>query len=201
MSVTISCCREIARSRSFSLRMLAAAEDSDTDLGDSDERQRDSACLRPPQIYIAVSSSSSPPFHLSISLYPGLLTLIAASFLYDWEIYNPISTAPCPWLGPPRMYTHAAHTKHKKTPHSNKTHTCACSRKQECVQSLIELTCECFFSTVCMSPCVKALHMRKSSAGRVDVLGAAYLRFYGLFNSCKELNRMLPLPHFLILPA
>ena len=28
------------------------AEDSDTVPGDSDERQRDSTCLRPPQIYI-----------------------------------------------------------------------------------------------------------------------------------------------------
>lgn len=58
-----------------------AAEDGDTDLADSDERQRDSACPRPPQIYITLSSSASPPFHLSISpLNPGLLTLIAASF-------------------------------------------------------------------------------------------------------------------------
>lgn len=57
-----------------------AAEDGDTDLGDSDERQGDSTCPGSPRIYITLSSSASPPFHLFISLHPGLLTLIAASF-------------------------------------------------------------------------------------------------------------------------
>lgn len=70
MSVAISCCRVIAGSRSFSSqRMLGAAEDSDTDLGDSDERQRDSTRLKLPKIYITVSSlflSSFSPLHLPL---------------------------------------------------------------------------------------------------------------------------------------
>lgn len=106
MSVAVSCCRVIARSSSSQLRMLGAAEDSDTDLSDSDERQRDSTCLQPPQIYITVSSSSSPPF--AISFYLGLLTLIAASFpvrLGD-ILYNPISTAPLPLAGTTDIKTH-----------------------------------------------------------------------------------------------
>lgn len=52
-----------------------------------------------------------------------------------------------------------------------------------------------------MSSHVKVLHMRKSSAGRVDVLGQLIYNSSGLFKSCKELNRMLSLPHMLMHPA
>lgn len=54
--------------------------------------------------HLHYACSSSPPFHLSISSYPRLLTLIAASFLYDWGTYNPIRTAPCLWLGPTQIH-------------------------------------------------------------------------------------------------
>ncbi len=147
MSVAISCCRVIASSGSVSPRILGAAEDSDTDLGD--KRQRDSTRLRPPQIYITPSSSSPPTaFHLSISLYPGLLTLIAAFFSYDWEIYNPISVAALPVAGT----THIKITKN--------THTCIGSRKEECVH--IKLTSKCFFSPHDIS-CERGAHEEKLS--------------------------------------
>lgn len=175
MSVAVSCRRVIARSSSFQLRMLGAAEDSDTDLSDSDERQRDSTCLRPPQIYIKVSSSSSPPF--AISLYLGLLTLIAASFpvwLGD-ILYNPISTAPLPVAGTTDIKTVCVSV-------------CAITHQAEC-----------YFSCAYMSSHVKVVHMRKSSALRC--FGATYFQLFGVLNTCKELKRLLSSLHLLIFPA
>lgn len=144
MSVAISCCRVIAGSRSLSLRMLGAAEDGGTGPSDSDERQKDSTCLRPPQINITVSSSSPPPFNLSISLYPGLLTLIAASFLYDWEIYNPISTAPCLWLGPARTNTYTL-KKHRHLHLLTQTRVCAITHQVDVSLSAFLALCTCHF--------------------------------------------------------
>lgn len=102
MLVAIKCVRVIARSSSVSLRMLDAKDSSDTDFADSDEKQRDSAHLKTLQIHINTFfcfSSSSLPFYFFIPHFPRPLTLIEASFFCDWEIYNPISTAPCPWVG------------------------------------------------------------------------------------------------------
>lgn len=74
------------------------------------------------------SSSSFFFFYLSISSHLGLLTLIETSFLYVWEIYNPIRVAPCPWPG-------RSHTNTKTHTHGWCTHAgrrvCVCV--SECV--------------------------------------------------------------------
>lgn len=79
-------------------------------------RDKESACPRPPQIYITLSSSASPPFHLSISPQPRAPDLNSSLFfLYDWEIYNPINTY-TPYPPPPSTNTQKL---------AKKTHTVA----------------------------------------------------------------------------
>lgn len=101
MLVAIKCVRVIARSIHVSLRMLDAKDSSDTDL--TVTRNKETAHISKRSRF-TLTLFSVFLLHLclftSLSLiFPGPLTLIEASFFCDWEIYNPISTAPCPWVG------------------------------------------------------------------------------------------------------
>lgn len=184
MSVAISCCRVICSER----RMPGAAS-SDTHSNwqwRETKRQRASHTEADLHYGFLLLLSSPPPFHLSVSLLTHrLLTLIAASFLYDWEIYNPISAAPRLWLGPlPYTQVHKkSHTHSQK----KKKNTHRTSMHRERVQTLVKLTHECFFSSVYMSSHVKVLRMRESACRRSRrCFGATYLQFRGLFNSCER---------------
>lgn len=101
MLVAIKCVRVIARSIPVSLRMLDAKDSSDTDLTltRNKETAHISKCSRFTLTLFSVFLLHLCLFTSLSLIFPGPLTLIEASFFCDWEIYNPISTAPCPWVG------------------------------------------------------------------------------------------------------
>lgn len=147
--------------------------------------QETKRCLRRQQIYITLFSSS-PSFHFSISSYPGLVTLMATSFLYDWEIYNPIRTAPCLWLGP--LHIHKQKIYKSK---NSQTGVCAIAYQAD------EFFFFCFFFVALCTYhpmwkcCTWGIALQREEM-------ATYLQFFGLF---QELNRMLHLLCTLRLPA
>lgn len=178
-SVAISCCRVIAGSTSVCLRMLGVAEDSD-----SDERRRDSARLQPPQIYITVPPSSLSLFHLSALLHrwaPDLNSSLSPVRLGKYIIQS--ARAPCLWLEP-QTYTYAFTHEKKKVTHNQRMQIRVCVCKRSSTWHLGA------FSALA----------RERSAGRC--FGATCFKFLGPFWICaKELERILPLRHLLLLPA